>query len=48
MTSNWLRPSMLVAALALSVSAWADVAVTLETCAACHGKDGASSTPELD
>jgi len=47
MTLNWLRPLMVTAALALSVSARADVAVTLENCAACHGKDGASSTPEV-
>ena len=47
MTSNWLRPCLMAAALALGVSARADVAVTLETCAACHGKDGASATPEV-
>ena len=47
MTSIWRRPLMMAAALALGVSARADVAVTLETCAACHGKDGASATPEV-
>ena len=46
MTSNWLRPWMLAGALGLSVSVQADVGAVLETCAGCHGKDGASTTSE--
>src|SRR5689334_4170924 len=47
MASNWLRLLYMAAALSLGTSARADVATTLENCAACHGKDGASSTPEV-
>jgi sulfide dehydrogenase cytochrome subunit len=46
MTSNWLRTSLLAAALALAAVARADVNATLETCAGCHGKDGASTSTE--
>lgn len=46
MTAIRLRASMLVAALALSASVRADVGAALESCAGCHGKDGASTSSE--
>jgi len=47
MTSNWLRTSLLAAALALAAVARADVNATLESCAGCHGKDGASTESDV-
>jgi sulfide dehydrogenase cytochrome subunit len=41
-SSGWLRHFALLGLL-VSVSASADVAAVLETCAGCHGKDGAST-----
>ena len=43
---KWLRLSALVCALALTAGAQADVTATLDTCSGCHGKDGASTTPD--
>lgn len=40
---NWLRLSLLAATLAVATHAHADAAKALETCAGCHGKDGAST-----
>ena len=40
--SAWLKHIALMG-LMVSVSAWADVGAVLETCASCHGKDGAST-----
>jgi len=47
MKSSRLRLVVVVGALALSASAWGDVAAALENCAGCHGKDGASATGEV-
>lgn len=44
--SKLLHFSVLALAFALAAGAQADVAKVLETCAGCHGKDGASTTPE--
>lgn len=38
---------VLLAALALAATARADLNTSLETCAGCHGKDGASAVPEM-
>ena len=40
---NWLRVSLLVTTVALATGVQADAAKVLETCAGCHGKDGAST-----
>jgi cytochrome subunit of sulfide dehydrogenase len=47
MITNWLRVAMVAGALALSAGARADVAAALETCAGCHGNDGASTSSEV-
>jgi sulfide dehydrogenase cytochrome subunit len=47
MTANWLRPLLMAGALALSVNVQAEVGAVLETCASCHGKDGASTSGEV-
>ena len=44
---SWLQLSMVATAMALSTGAQADVTAVLETCAGCHGKDGASATPDV-
>jgi len=44
---KWLRLSLFVTTSALATGALADVAATLETCAGCHGKDGASTNAEM-
>jgi len=44
---KWQRLSLLVTTIALATGALADVAATLETCAGCHGKDGASTNAEM-
>lgn len=44
---KWLRLSMLAGMLALATGARADVTTVLETCAGCHGKDGASATSDM-
>jgi len=41
--SRWLRSVVVLGALAISGSAWADLGPLLENCAGCHGKDGASA-----
>jgi sulfide dehydrogenase cytochrome subunit len=44
--SKWLGPITLFGLL-LGGTAWADVTAVLETCAACHGKDGASTESDV-
>lgn len=44
---KWLRLPLLAAFAALAVGARADVAKVLETCAGCHGKDGASASSDM-
>ena len=45
-TTGLLRHFALMGLL-VSMSAWADVGPVLETCAACHGKDGASTESDV-
>lgn len=42
-----LRPWIAAAALALATATQADVTTVLETCAGCHGKDGASGSSDM-
>ena len=44
--SKWRRLIILSGLLA-SAAAWGDVTAQLENCAACHGKDGASTDPDV-
>lgn len=44
---KWLRLSLLVTTVALATGAQADAAKVLETCAGCHGKDGASTSSDV-
>ena len=44
--SRWPR-HIIVGALVVTGSAWADVGTLLENCAACHGKDGASTESDV-
>jgi sulfide dehydrogenase cytochrome subunit len=43
---SWMKHVALMS-LAVSASAWADIGAVLDTCAACHGKDGASTESDV-
>ncbi len=44
---KWLRISLLAVSIAFATGAHADAAKVLETCAGCHGNDGASTSSDM-